>query len=93
MTTTVHYIARCQGTYEDKPLKPDEWIWLSWSPEGGGWNQCSTVKGWAKKFESPEDVKKQAKSYDGMPWYYKTDLSTMEIFKVEETHTRVETSV
>lgn len=58
-------------------------VWLSWSREGGGWPQCSRDKRDAQHFHSVEEIKKNAKNYNGMPWFYRFDPKTLRIFKIE----------
>ena len=68
-----------------------ERVWITWSPEGGGWWQWGP-EGWAERFASTKDERfKDAlrcakgetwtKASCG-PWYYAPDLATIEAREV-----------
>lgn len=71
----------------------DKLVWLGWSNEGGGWPSVDENKNRAHHFKSAEAARKEAKSWDGMPWWYRLKPGTLKVFKIEEhrVSTRTET--
>ena len=101
MTTTktekTYYIASVE-CYEAKALSGDiltadgKIIWLGMSE---GYHQCQINKTSAKHYETPSKAIKDAKHFDGMPWYYRLKQGTVKVYKVYHSieETLIETLV
>lgn len=84
-----YYIAsaRCYEMkyFDGKIAMPHDAVaWLGWTTEGGGWPECTLNQCSAKHFASLDAIRQEAFRWDGMPWYFRLQPGTLEIFLVRE---------
>ena len=72
---------RVKANHAPLKIRKGDAVWLSWTPEGGGWFQWSKDEAWAREFEGEAAGMKAASGCPG-PWYYETDPASVEAVSV-----------